>query len=296
MEQSTTIIEIAKALSKMQGQLKSVPKTQTNPFFKSKYADLDAIWEVCRKPLTDNGLSVVQSTYEQGAKTFLETMILHSSGEWFKSDLDIRAQKQDPQAIGSAITYARRYAMSAMIGISADEDDDAESSMNRNEDKKAPATSQNKQGTEEKSSKDKSHWCAEHKVAFFMRGNMKSFAHPIKDSKDWCSEPKKEDKSVDPPISTTSAKEAPPAQPQQADGQASSLATQQKTASDQAFANIPSAGKATPDQLNKLQDLKKAGINLAAKVKEYGWTIGKMADFTSDQANRLIADYAEKVI
>jgi hypothetical protein len=130
MEQSQSIIELAKALSKMQGELTSVPKSSTNPFFKSKYADLDAVWDTIRKPLSSNGLSVIQTTYDQNDKIYLETMLLHTSGEWVKSYLPINAKESSPQAIGSAITYARRYAMSAMLGVSADEDDDAEGTTN----------------------------------------------------------------------------------------------------------------------------------------------------------------------
>ncbi len=131
MEQSTTITELAKALSKMQGELKSVPKDSSNSFYKMRYASLDAIWEVCRKPLTDNGLSIIQTPLEVEGKTYLETMILHSSGEWILAKLAINALKQEPQSIGSAITYARRYTLSAMLGISAEDDDDAETASGR---------------------------------------------------------------------------------------------------------------------------------------------------------------------
>lgn len=125
MERSEGIAELAKALSKFQGAVRSVPKTSLNPFYKSKYADLDAIWEMCRKPLSDNMLCLIQTPLEVEGKLYLETMLLHSTGEWLKAQLPINAQKSDPQSVGSAITYARRYAMSAMLGISTDEDDDA---------------------------------------------------------------------------------------------------------------------------------------------------------------------------
>jgi hypothetical protein len=133
MQKSETIVELAKSLSKFQGDMKSVPKDSTNPFFKMKYASIDAIWDIVRKPLSSNGLSLIQTTYEQNDKIYLETTLLHSSGEWIETYMPINATKQDPQTIGSAITYARRYSMSAILGVSADSDDDAESATSHKE-------------------------------------------------------------------------------------------------------------------------------------------------------------------
>jgi hypothetical protein len=181
METSNTMIELAKALSKMQGALKSVPKSSTNPFFKAKYADLDAVWDTVRKPLTDNGLSVIQTTYDQNEKIYLETMLLHTSGEWIRSCLPINAKEQNPQAIGSAITYARRYAISAILGVSADEDDDAEGTTDH---KPAKPT--------ENPGELKAHWCPIHNVAFKEMkgkdGKQKWYSHKAGD--EWCNEKK----------------------------------------------------------------------------------------------------------
>ncbi len=198
MEQSATILEIAKALSKMQGEMKSVPKDSTNPFFKMRYASIDAVWDTIRKPLSANGLSVIQTTYEQEGKIFLETMLLHTSGEWFKGYLPINAIKSDPQAIGSAITYARRYSLSAILGVSADDDDDGEEATGHGKDANKQV-SQKVVDEINKGESAKEHYCLEHKTEFFMRGKMKSFAHPIKDAggKDtgeWCHEPTAEHK------------------------------------------------------------------------------------------------------
>jgi hypothetical protein len=128
--QSNTIAEILKALSKTQGKLESALKDKENPFFKSKYADLSSIWSVCRQPLSENELSIIQTI--EGTKTdmFLVTILGHSSGEWIKSKLPLIIQKQDAQGVGSAISYARRYALSAMIGV-CQEDDDGERSISR---------------------------------------------------------------------------------------------------------------------------------------------------------------------
>ena len=124
MEQSENVDELFKALSKMQGSLNAVKKDSTNPFFNSKYATLSAIWDVCRKPLEDNGLCISQSTDVIEGNLFLVTRLGHSSGQWIQGKLPIRLEKNTPQGMGSAITYAKRYALSAMIGVSLDEDDD----------------------------------------------------------------------------------------------------------------------------------------------------------------------------
>lgn len=116
--------ELATALAKAQSQIKAAMKDSINPHFKSKYADLSAIWDACREPLTKNGLSVVQATDFDAGEVWLKTILLHSSGEQLEGRYPLRPIKQDPQGFGSAITYARRYSLAAMIGVVADEDDD----------------------------------------------------------------------------------------------------------------------------------------------------------------------------
>ena len=127
---STTSPEIAdliKALVKVQGSLKPVEKNAINPFFKSKYADLTAIWENCRKELSSNGLAVIQTTKGNGDSLItVVTTLAHISGQWIRGDLTMRPVKNDPQGVGSARTYARRYGLQAILGIAAEEDDDGE--------------------------------------------------------------------------------------------------------------------------------------------------------------------------
>jgi len=134
MEKSESIAELAKALALVQGQIKGAVKTSENPFFKAKYADLSSVWEACRKPLSANNLAVVQTTdfIDGYPGVIIETMLLHSSGEWIKGRLGICPAKTDPQSMGSAITYARRYALAAIVGI-APEDDDAEGATEHKE-------------------------------------------------------------------------------------------------------------------------------------------------------------------
>ena len=124
--QSENIVELATALNKVQSELLGAKKDSDNPFFKSKYADLASVWDACREPLTKNGLSVTQIF--DGAN--LITILLHISGQWIKGSIPIIAAKQDPQGIGSAISYYRRYSLAAIVGI-VQIDDDAESAMER---------------------------------------------------------------------------------------------------------------------------------------------------------------------
>ena len=133
LEHSEQINELATALAKAQGDLKGAKKDSKNPFFHSSYADLASVWDACREPLSKNGLSVVQTTdWVVGEEhcLLLLTTLLHSSGQWITGKLLIKPVKDDPQGLGSAITYARRYALSAIVGVAA-EDDDAESAMGR---------------------------------------------------------------------------------------------------------------------------------------------------------------------
>ncbi|HDY66212.1 MAG TPA: hypothetical protein ENH85_00320 [Candidatus Scalindua sp.] len=135
MEHSDSIGKLSEALSKAQGALEGAVENSVNPFFKSKYSDLTSIWKACRKPLTDNGLSVIQTCQSETADiVIIETMLCHTSGEWVKGKLAMKPIKTDPQAIGSCITYARRYSLAAIAGVSP-EDDDAESTMKREKNK-----------------------------------------------------------------------------------------------------------------------------------------------------------------
>lgn len=130
--QSEQIDQLATALSKAQGAMKSAAKSKENPFFKSHYADLPAVWEACRDALSKNGLAVIQTTQFDGTETWLETTLAHSSGQWMRSRYPVRPAKPDPQGLGSALTYSRRYALMAMVGVVAeDEDDDGEAAVGR---------------------------------------------------------------------------------------------------------------------------------------------------------------------
>ena len=130
MNQSESIAALAAALSKAQASITGALKDSANPFFKSKYADLASCWDACRKPLTDNGLAVIQTIEAGEGGAVLVTTLCHASGEWIKSYCPILTKDDSPQALGSAITYARRYALAAMCGL-AQVDDDAEAAQGR---------------------------------------------------------------------------------------------------------------------------------------------------------------------
>lgn len=121
---SAPVDTFAEALVKVQGAIKTAIKDATNPAFRSKYADLGAVWEAVKPALQDNGFAVVQSPQFEGETMWLETTLLHVTGERMTGRYPIRPDKNTPQGVGSAITYARRYSISAMLGVVADEDDD----------------------------------------------------------------------------------------------------------------------------------------------------------------------------
>ncbi len=120
---SQNVNELMTALSKAQGKIQPASKDKSNPYFKSKYADLASVWDACREALSDNGLSVVQTIDYREGNMFLVTFLGHSSGQWMRSEMPIITAKTDPQTLGSAITYYRRYCLSAIVGVAPDDDD-----------------------------------------------------------------------------------------------------------------------------------------------------------------------------
>jgi hypothetical protein len=127
MEKSESIAALAAALSAAQAEMGGAKKDAMNPYFKAKYADLASVWDACRFALTKNGLSVIQlvgSGLGSGQGTAKVTTVLaHSSGEFISSELELTPKSADPQGMGSAITYARRYALAAIAGIAPEDDD-----------------------------------------------------------------------------------------------------------------------------------------------------------------------------
>lgn len=121
---SDSIKEIAIALAKAQSKIEHALKTSENIHFTSKYADLAAVMDACRGPLTENGLSFFQSpTLMTDHKWVLITRLLHTSGEWIENDVPIMNSQGSAQSFGSALTYARRQGLTSLVGIAQDDDD-----------------------------------------------------------------------------------------------------------------------------------------------------------------------------
>ena len=125
MEKSETIGKLTLALSKVQSQLRPAKENSKNPFFKSSYADLGAVWDSVRKLLADNELAIIQMPTDVGGVT---TILSHSSGEYLASTCYIPA-KEDAHGVGSAISYARRYALASFVGVITGDDDDGNMSV-----------------------------------------------------------------------------------------------------------------------------------------------------------------------
>jgi hypothetical protein len=116
--------QIATALLKAQSEMSNPKKGATNPFFKSKYADLNAIREAVIPTLNENGISVLQPIVHVDGKNFVKTILLHESGELMESLTEIIYNKQnDAQAQGSGISYARRYALQSFVCVGSSDDD-----------------------------------------------------------------------------------------------------------------------------------------------------------------------------
>ena len=141
METSTEIGKLTESLAKAQAIFLPVKRSINVDFtaksgqrIKYSYAPLEDIFDSCRKALSDNGLAIMQPirVVNEGG-LMVETLLSHSSGEWIKSEIIIESESNSPQSKGSALTYARRYALSSLLGIASEEDDDAEKAMDRKE-------------------------------------------------------------------------------------------------------------------------------------------------------------------
>ena len=122
--QSETIGSLALALAKAQGEMGAAAKDASNPHFKSRYADLASIMDACRGPLAKHGLSVSQlPCRENDGAVGLTTLLLHESGEYLGSSISARPSQENPQVVGSLLTYLRRYALAAICGVVQDDDD-----------------------------------------------------------------------------------------------------------------------------------------------------------------------------
>lgn len=144
MVTSEPVDKIFPALIKAQSEMGNAKKSAVNPFFKSKYADLAEIIEVSKTLLSENGLGVIQSPGGSGNSVTVTCRIIHVSGQWIEDTITMNATKNDPQSIGSAITYGRRYQLAALFNI-AQEDDDGNEGSGKSDNAKADTQKQEQQ-------------------------------------------------------------------------------------------------------------------------------------------------------
>lgn len=138
MNTSDSIAKISPALAAALGEIHNATKDSANPHFKSRYASLASVIDATKATLATHGLVVIQSPGWRDKHVTVTTRLLHTSGEWIESTAETPTPKQDPQGVGSAVTYLRRYALAAMCGITQD-DDDGHTASQKPAPKPAPA-------------------------------------------------------------------------------------------------------------------------------------------------------------
>ena len=221
METSPTIGKLTEALAKAQASFSAVKRTTKVDFLtrsgqkiKYSYAPLSDVLDACRKVLSDNGLAIMQPTKIVDGKLIVETLLSHISGEWIKGEILIESQTKDPQSEGSALTYARRYALSAMLGIASEEDDDAGLASDKENlkstEKKAPVGKPPLEKIEA-GKETKVHWCERHNEAFLLHTNKQTgatwWSHPLPDGS-YCPMPKVKTKAEEKTLPATPGEEA----------------------------------------------------------------------------------------
>ena len=132
-KQSDSIDQLASALAEAQGELEAAKKTSKNPFFKSTYADLSEVVSTLKPVFPKNGLSYIQLPGIAGS---LSTQVMHKSGQWIRQTATVTLSKTDPQSVGSAITYMRRYGLTGAAGLATEDDDGNGASQGDSKDKK----------------------------------------------------------------------------------------------------------------------------------------------------------------
>jgi len=150
MRTSTDVTEIYNAIIKTQSEISNAKRNSNNPHFGSAYADLSSIIDVSKKPMSDNGLGIIQMPSTIGKTVSVTTRIIHTSGQWIEGEISFELTKTDPQSIGSTITYGRRYSWQSLLGFTQEgEDDDGNRGSGR--DNKNQSNSKQNSNNEKKS-------------------------------------------------------------------------------------------------------------------------------------------------
>jgi len=134
VNKSDSIKEIAKSMCEVQSSMEAANKSKENPFFNSKYADLSEVLRCIKGVLPSHGLSFMQMPSFENGVVSVETIVMHSSGEWISSTSAAPIAKSNPQGVGDAITYLRRYSLAAIFGL-AQKDDDGNSNSEQSSNK-----------------------------------------------------------------------------------------------------------------------------------------------------------------
>ncbi len=198
MEKSESIKELASALAKAQLVFSPIKQSEKvgydgkegRPGKHYTYAPLVEVIDACRKGLSENGLAIMQPTMMVDDKLVVETLLAHSSGEWIKSEIRIDSVEKSPQGVGSALTYARRYALSALLGVASEQDDDGEAGTKDGDKKPKSKKLTEPRQTTTTGAERKEHWCTEHSVAYwkFEKEGRTWYSHKQGDV--WCNEDK----------------------------------------------------------------------------------------------------------
>jgi hypothetical protein len=123
MNKSETLAALGEAMTKAQAEMSGAKKTMKNSFFKSNYANLEEVIQCVKEPFANNGLSFSQFPITEDGFAGVETVLMHKSGEWMSGEFMLKCSKNDPQGMGSAITYARRYGLQSIAGVPSEDDD-----------------------------------------------------------------------------------------------------------------------------------------------------------------------------
>jgi len=132
--QSEQINEIAAAMAEVQAEISPAIKSSENPHLRNRYADINSVYSAIREVLPKHGLAVIQTMLPtDGSRAHVRTMLAHKSGQWLAGEIVMPLDRQGgTQGMGSAITYARRYSLSAIVGVVTEEDDDGNAAQGRN--------------------------------------------------------------------------------------------------------------------------------------------------------------------
>ncbi len=141
MKTSPTLGALAKALADAQIEITSASMDAKNPHFNSRYATLASVADAA-KPLAKHGIAVSQAAEMDDGRVVVSTILMHSSGEWISESISLKPRQDDPQSVGSAITYGRRYLLASMAGIAADDDDDGNAATDPKRNAPKPAVKQ----------------------------------------------------------------------------------------------------------------------------------------------------------